>query len=84
MLGSAVWAAAIAAAMFAVQMLIWCMVPPISIVSAVYACAPHHAIRLSVWLFAMVFGGMFLIRVPEYVVRPMLCGEDQLPRSGKK
>jgi hypothetical protein len=84
MLVSAACAAVVAGALFAVQMLIWWKVPPISVVSIAYACAPHHAIRMSACLFALVFGFAFLVGVPENVVRPMLFGEEELPSSGRQ
>jgi hypothetical protein len=85
MLVSAAWAAAFAGALFAVQMLVWWYVPPISVVSIVYACAPHRAIGFSAHVFAMVFGLLFLVGFPESVVRPMLFGESrgELKRCAK-
>jgi len=61
LLVSAGLAVALAGVAFFVQLLIWWYIPPISDVSLSLACAPHHAIRNSEYLFKIVFVGILAV-----------------------
>ncbi|HTU26393.1 MAG TPA: hypothetical protein VMF30_13390 [Pirellulales bacterium] len=76
LLVSGIWAALIAAAGFAAQMLIWWAAPDITVVSIGHAVAPQHAIQHSAYIFVLVLAGIFTLRAPEYIVRPLLFGEE--------
>jgi hypothetical protein len=80
MLSSALWAGVVAIPCFAVQLLIWWAVPPISPESFVYACAPHHAIRSS----ALLFGSASAAGQPvtEVEVRGTLCLRGMVSTKG--
>jgi hypothetical protein len=79
---SAAWAGALAGAFFAAQLFFWSNVPPITDPSPRLVSSPYQAIGSSAYLFALVFGFIFVVGIPEYVVRPALFGEDELLRSG--
>jgi hypothetical protein len=83
MLVSAASAAVIAGAWFAVLMLAWWYIPPITDLSPRLVASPQHALGFAACIFALVFGFLFVVGFPESVVRPMLFGDDELPRSGR-
>lgn len=61
LLVSAGLAVALAGVAFFVQFLIWSYIPLISDASLSLACAPHHAIRNSAYLFKIVFVGILAV-----------------------
>jgi hypothetical protein len=79
---SAVWAAAFAIPSFAVLMWAWWYIPPISDLAPRLVGSPYHALSFSACAFAMVFAGIFMVRVPECVVRPVLFGEGKPQKKG--